>query len=218
MRKLYERYGAAALKDVRSRAQLAARSDTDTLMGMASFYVLWGVLTYLMTLGAARDQARTWSFVGLIVSMFVEFQMTFGGWDPLTSVFTRTTISEKVSLVHSLYPAFMHACILLSQFTFVDLDALQLLMLQTVLNQQKDLGELLKHVVQCVDKKHGAAVAAGGSGAEGEEALSLAQRIKRQEANTQKAMAEAQQKQGKGGIPSWMIMVGMYFVFNYLLK
>lgn len=225
-KRMYERYGAQVVKDQRARAALAQRSDNESLMGMAGFYLMWSVLTYLMTLGKSRSQARTWSFVGLVVSLGVEFQMTFGGWDPLASLLTRTPLHEKVALLHSLYPAFMHGCILLSQFTFNDLDALQLVLLQTVLQQQQELRDLLRHVVQCVDKKHGAAVAAGGAAsaaAGGEVAgddaqLSLAQRMKRQEAHAAKAMAEAQQKQKAGGIPSWAIMIGMYFIFNYLLK
>ena len=225
LRHLYERYGAEAVKDVRARAVHSSRSDSQLLFGMASFYVVWSVLTYLMTLGKARAQGRTWSFVGLIIAAFMEFQMTFAGWDPLSSVLTRTTIQEKVALVHSLYPAFMHSCNLLSQFTFVDLDAIQLIILQTVMQQQKELGEMLKHVVQCVDKKHGASVAASGGAsinstgeAMSEENLSVAQRMKRQEAGAAKALQDAQQKQGKGGIPSWVIMIGMYVLFNFLLK
>jgi hypothetical protein len=226
-RKLYERYGATAVRDTRARAALAQRSDTDTLMSMAGFYIMWSVLTYLMTLGKARSQGRTWSFVGLIVALAVEFQMLFGGWDPAASVLTRTPLHEKVALLHSLYPAFMHGCILLSQFTFNDLDTLQLLMMQTILNQQAELRDILRHVVQVVDKKNGAAVAAGSSAGGGsadggkdasEESLTLAQRLKRQEVHTSKAMAEAQQKQKSGGIPSWAIMIGMYVIFNYLLK
>ena len=75
-RRLYERWGSAGVaKDLRQRAALASRGDTDTLVGMAGFYVVWAALTYLMTIGRGSSDARTWSLMGLVVMVMLEFQV-----------------------------------------------------------------------------------------------------------------------------------------------
>lgn len=216
-RRVYDRWGPEVAKDPRLRAQ-AARGDGE-MMHLAGFYVSWAVLTYLMTLGKARASGRTWSFVGLIVCAFLEFQMLTQSWEPLQFL-SMTTPFEKVALLRAVYPSFMHGCILLSQFTYVDLESLQLQLLGAVLASNEALQRQLAHVLLCVDRKGGAAVlqdqasADGGRGAEG---LSVAQRMARSHA-AQQRVAEAQQQKQKGGFPSWMVMVGLYVLFNYVLK
>lgn len=39
---------------------------------MAIWYITWGVLAYVMTLGKANRQARDWVFTGQIVMLAVE--------------------------------------------------------------------------------------------------------------------------------------------------
>jgi hypothetical protein len=231
-RRLYERYGGA-IKDPRTKALAAARSETDVLMGMAGHYVVWAVLTYLMTIGRSQADARTWSFIGLAVSLMLEFQMLFGGFDPLTSLLPRTPLFEKLVLLHALYGPFMHGCRLLGQFVFVDSDAFRDAMLAAVLATNKEILVSLEQLIQAQQSKKGgggsAAAAAAGAGAaqsgealRGDEALPLAARMhRRQEAEQRAQLAAAQQAQkkgGVGGIPSWMIMAGLYLLFNYLGK
>lgn len=234
-RRLYERFGpvAAGAKDIRTRAALASRTDMDTLMGMASFYVVWAVLTYLMTVGKASTDARTWSFIGLTVSLMTEFQMTFGGFDPLASLLTRTTTFEKISLLHALYPAFMHGSRIMAQFTYVDLEAHTHAMLTGILEGQREILISLEQCIQAVNasaRKGGApggansaaahlanvAAAADSSSLRGDEALPLAARMRRRQEAEAKAAAAAAAAQGKkGGIPPWLWWVGLMIVLNY---
>jgi hypothetical protein len=227
-RRLYERYGPALAKDPRQRALLAARTESDALMSMASFYVIWAVLTYLLTIGKTAGEARTWSFIGLALSLMVEFQMMFGGFDPLSSVFTRSPLHEKVALLHAMYPPFMNGARLLAQHLFVDEDAQLRMAFEAILIGNKEILVSLEQVLTAVEKKKGGQ-GAGASGTlalaaagaveplRGDEALPLAARMaRRQEAEIRLQQAAAT-KQGKtGGIPSWIIMAGLFVLFNYL--
>jgi len=225
-RRLYERYGGS-IKDSRTKAMVASRSEADVLMGMAGHYVVWSVLTYLMTIGKSSAEARTWCFIGLIVSLFLEFQMMFSGWDPLTRLLPRTPLFEKLVLLHALYPPFMHGCRLLGQFLFVDVEGFREQMLAAVLTTNKEILVSLEQLIQAQQAggKKGAQAAGAGAGApgaeplRGDEALPLAARMhRRQEAEQRAQMAAAQAQKKSGGIPSWLIMVGMYVLFNYFGK
>jgi curved DNA-binding protein CbpA len=67
-RRIYERYGLdtyrSSSKNNAARQQLVQMGDSHLIMGTASFYVLWAVLTWLLTLGKQNGQARTWSYIG----------------------------------------------------------------------------------------------------------------------------------------------------------
>jgi hypothetical protein len=160
--------------------------------------------------------------------------MLFGGFDPLTSLLPRTPLFEKLVLLHALYGPFMHGCRLLGQFVFVDSEAFRDAMLAAVLATNKEILVSLEQLIQAQQSKKGggggggAAAAAAGASAQsgealrGDEALPLAARMhRRQEAEQRAQLAAAQQAQkkgGVGGIPSWMIMAGLYLLFNYLGK
>jgi len=217
-RKLYERYGTEAVKD---KKYARKHSETDSIIAMASFYVMWAVLTYLMTIGKSNQQARTWSFIGLIVSIALEFQMIFSGFDPLADFLRRTPLHEKVFLLHALYPPFMHACRLLGQFTFVDQQKRMQDMMAAILVTNKEILTSLEQVIQSVErKKGGAGMGENGQDAlRGDESLPLAARMKRrQEAEIRIQQQQQAATKTKGGIPTWAIWVGLYVLFNYVLK
>jgi hypothetical protein len=229
LKKIYERYGPTILKDTRTRTAAVARSETETMMGMASFYILWSLLTYLMTVGKSSAQGRTWCFIGLVISLFIEFQMLFGGLDPLSSILKRTTINEKITLLHALYPPLMHGARLISQFTYVDLEQQLQYVMMAVLESNKEILTSLEQVIQTVEKKKGSTGsnpgATTGSGSEsqpalkGDEALPLAARMKRRQEAAERLQQQQIQQQQKGrSIPPWAIMIGMYVLFNYVLK
>ncbi len=234
-RRVYERYGTSS-KDLRLRSLHAQKSEQDVMLGMAMHYVIWSVLTYLMTIGKASAEARQWSFIGLIVCLFIEFQTLFSpGFDPLASILPRTPQFEKLVLLHSLYPPFMHGCRLLGQFLFVDMEMQSMGLMVAVLETNKEILVSLEQLIQAQQqgKKGGGGGAAGAAGnaavqaagatpgdaLRGDESLPLAARMRRRQEAEQRAMQAQQQKASKtGGIPSWVFMVGMYALFHYLGK
>ena len=171
------------------------------------------------------------SLHGFALLRCVSLQMLFAGFDPLSSVLTRTTLSEKVGLLHSLYPAFMHGCRLIAQFSFVDTEGQLHALLGGILESNREILVSLEQLIQATQaKKKGGegansaaatAGAAGGSGEalRGDEALPLAARMKRRQEAEQRLLLAAQQKAAKsGGIPPWLIMAGLYAVFSYFSK
>lgn len=92
-RRFYDRFGAMNEQQKKLRSSL---NETDMMIGMATFYIIWGILTFLLTLGKSNGNARTWSYVALCVCAIAEFNMNFAGWDPLTFVFRTMTIKEKI--------------------------------------------------------------------------------------------------------------------------
>lgn len=163
--------------------------------------------------------------------------MLFAGWDPLSNILTRTPTYEKIALLHALYAPFMHGCRMISQFVFVDLEAQLHFLLLGILESNKEVLVSLEQVIQAVDKRKGGGgggvqTAASGattggnlataSGVEasvlrGDESLPLAARMKRR-ADAEARLQQAQQAKAGKGIPSWIWMIGLYVVFNYLLK
>ena len=63
---------------------------------------------YLLTMGKASEDARTWAFSGLLALAVFEYQTRILSVDYLTPIFPYTTAHEKVELLHKLFPPFMH--------------------------------------------------------------------------------------------------------------
>lgn len=221
LRRYYDYYGSIGT-GAEARRQMAQRDFSTQITSMVSYYIMWGLLTYLMTIGKSSSQAREWSFVGLIASFIMEYYMLFGGWDPLsTSLLTRTTIREKIDLLHALYPAFMHGARLFSQFIFVDLEKHTQEMLAGIIQTNAIIIETLRHIQESVDRKKstaGTSTVGDSLKQVAEENLTVAQKLKRAEAEAHQRQLLQQQQQKSGGIPGWVIMVGMYVLFNYILK
>lgn len=79
---------------------------------MAIWYITWGVLAYVMTLGKANRQARDWVFTGQIVMLAVEVAIvtTPGGDGVLPSwLFSHMAEYEVRGRVHA---ALLRACFL----------------------------------------------------------------------------------------------------------
>lgn len=208
------------------------RSESDHVIGAATFYFIWAILTYLLTIGKSNSNARTWSFVGLIISLFCEFSLLTSNWDPIVWMMPYTTQHEKVLVMHSVYPAFMNGCRLISMFTFIDYDLLLRCAIGELLETNRDISIMLVNLQNYMEKKRTASRNADGTlnvsadstsastpSSSSDAHLPLHIRAKRAaEAERKAAEYAVQNGQKKGGIPGWLIMLGLYFVFNYLLK
>ena len=107
-RDAYNKFGAAGIEDAKSGG------NSNSLTSMALFYVIWLVVGYLLTMGKSSEDARTWGFSGLLALAVFEYQTRMLGVDYLAPIFPRSTVHEKVELLHKLFPPFLHGARMIS--------------------------------------------------------------------------------------------------------
>ena len=106
-RDAYNKFGTAGLEDT---SDMAGQLTTLSL-----FYIIWLVVSYLLTMGRASEDGRAWSFSALLALAVFEYQTRILGSDYLAPIFPYSTVHEKVELLHKLYPPFMHGARMISQ-------------------------------------------------------------------------------------------------------
>ena len=138
-RDIYNRYGLEGLKDT------SASTDTwSQLQSLSLFYVIWLVVGYLLTMGKASEDGRTWAFSGLLCLAVFEYQTKILSVDYLAPVFPYTTSYEKIELLHKLFPPFMHGARMISQVIFTDIALVNKLRLEEM---HLKLDDLFKSVI-----------------------------------------------------------------------
>ncbi len=121
-RKVYDRFGLKGVKAVRSKAD--GDHQTPAMIGLLMNFVVWGMLTFLLSLGPSGGTARTWSYVGLVAVCILEWQMRFDDLDVLVDTIPYMPVFEKVQIMWELYPGFMRACLMVAESTYVDKEGL----------------------------------------------------------------------------------------------
>lgn len=156
-REVYNKFGAEGIR------QNKRFSETQFLIEVAVFYVSYGMLAFLLTMGKRSGEARNWTFTGLLAMLVIEVAIMTAQSNPLpASLFPRMTEYEVAWLLHTLFPAFMNGCRSLGAYLFVDLDAQTRQLLVALQEQNKDILLVLREVqigVQTI-QTHG-----GGGGA-----------------------------------------------------
>lgn len=79
---------------------------------MAIWYITWGVLAYVMTLGKANRQARDWVFTGQIVMLAVEVAIvTTPGGDGVLPSWLFPHMAEYEVRGWVMHAALLRACV-----------------------------------------------------------------------------------------------------------
>ena len=121
--------------------------ETQFFIELGVFYVTWGIMAYVLTLGSRSGLARQWTFTGLIVMLVVEISIMTSRGNPFPSWFLpQNTEYEAIWLLHSLFPAFMNGCRSIGGYLFVDLDAQTRQLLLALQEQNKDILLVLRDV------------------------------------------------------------------------
>ena len=121
--------------------------ETTFFMELGVFYVTWGIMAYVLTLGKKSGLARQWTFTGLIVMLVIEISIMTSRGNPFPSWFCpQNTEYEAVWLLHSLFPAFMNGCRSIGAYLFVDLEAQTRQLLLALQEQNKDILLVLRDV------------------------------------------------------------------------
>ena len=121
--------------------------ESQFFIELAVFYLTWGMMVFVLTLGKKSGDARQWIFTGMIVMLVLEIAIMTSQENPLPSwLFPQTTEYEAVWLMHSLFPAFMNGCRSLGAFLYVDLEAHTRQLLIALQEQNKDMLLVLRDV------------------------------------------------------------------------
>jgi hypothetical protein len=94
------------------------------LLQIAIYYLTWGMLVYILTLGKSSCEARNWIFTGQIVMLIVEVSLMLQEVKLPDWFLPTVTEHEIVLLLHSLFPAFMNGCRSIGSFYYQDVDEL----------------------------------------------------------------------------------------------
>ncbi len=145
LREVYNKFGDDGIKSNKRF------DESQFFMELGVFYVTWGMLAYVLTLGKKSGDARQWIFTGLIVMLVVEITVMTSQTNPLpSSLFPTWTEHECVWLLHTLFPAFMNGCRSLGSYLYVDLDKQARQLLLALQEQNKDILLVLRDVQICV--------------------------------------------------------------------
>jgi len=137
--------------------------ETQFFIELGVFYLTWGMMVFVLTLGKKSGDARQWCFTGMIAMLVCEIAVMTTAGNPLpVSIFPRSTEHEVVWLMHSLFPAFMNGCRSLGSFLYVDLDAQARMLLLALQEQNKDILLVLRDVQIGVQTIQAGGFAAGG--------------------------------------------------------
>jgi len=142
LREVYNKFGSDGIKSNKRF------DETQFFLELGVFYLTWGMMTFVLTLGKKSGDARQWILTGLIVMLVIEIAlMTSGSGNPLpVSVFPQSTEYEAVWLLHLLFPAYMNGCRSMGSYLYVDLDAQARLLLLALQEQNKDVLLVLRDV------------------------------------------------------------------------
>ena len=121
--------------------------ETQFFIELGVFYVTWGIMAFVLTLGKRSGLARQWTFTGLIVMLVVEISIMSSRGNPFPSWFLpQNTEYEAVWLMHTLFPAFMNGCRSIGGYLYVDLEAQTRQLLLALQEQNKDILLVLRDV------------------------------------------------------------------------
>ena len=121
--------------------------ETQFFIELGVFYVTWGIMAYVLTLGKTSSLGRQWTFTGLIVMLVVEITLMTSQGSPFPSWFMpQNTEYEAVWLLHTLFPALMNGCRSIGSYLYVDLEAQTRQLLLALQEQNKDILLVLRDV------------------------------------------------------------------------
>lgn len=159
LRQVYNKFGPDGI------ASNKRFDETQFFIELAVFYITWGIMVYILTLGKKGGDARQWIYTGIIVMLLAEISLMTAQNNPLPPwLLPTSTEHEAVWLMHALFPAFMNGCRSIGAYLYVDLDAQTRQLLLALQDQNKDILLVLRDVqitVQSI-QAHGGG---GGGGA-----------------------------------------------------
>lgn len=207
--------------------------ETQFFIELAVFYVTWGIMAYVLTLGRRSSLARQWTFTGLIVMLVAEISIMTSRGNPFPHwFFPQNTEYEAVWLMHALFPAFMNGCRSIGGYLYVDLEAQTRQLLTGLMEQNKDILLVLRDVQICVQN-----IQANGGGGGGGNRLAnaspvgaavsrvtptgkikeLQDRLRTSNATVQQAVTQLKSEKSNSNFGFYAMILG-YIAFSYIFS
>lgn len=151
-RQVYNRFGEEAAMSNR------VIDEYHLLLEIAVFYLTWGMLVFVLTLGKSSGDARNWTYTGMIIMLVIELslktqEVSFPEW-----FLPRVTEHEMVWLLHTLFPAFMNGCRCIGSFVYKDLTAEMYRKIQNL----EQMNAVMKETIQEMARNMNAGAGASG--------------------------------------------------------
>lgn len=223
-RATYDKFGEEGIKSNR-----AVIDEYQVLLEIAVFYLTWGMLAYILTLGKSSTSARDWIFTGQIVMLVVEVSLLLQEVKLPEWFLPTVTEHEIIWLLHTLFPAYMNGCRCLGSFLYVDVDDQTRRLLGALQAQNEDILLQLRDIQVNVNSLN-----ARGGGGGGGKSPKVTPTAKLREAAALKAegtapgaafaaaqlkqdsLGPAKQSSGGGSGFYWMIIgyIALYYYFS----
>ncbi|CAI5700935.1 hypothetical protein KXD40_008441 [Peronospora effusa] len=230
-RPLYDVYGENAVEKDLWAIQI------ETLAGTLTYYAMWAVLTFIMTLSETARDARAWSLAAGVLCFVLELNFIYGGARLPSFFFPMMTIHDFVAIMHTAFPLFMNGCRAIGGYFHYDVAqenlklSVELLksnqaLLLSMRQLQGEVASSSRRRPEVVKDETIAAAARRRLKMEKHPVVSLGaaltpdERAAALEELRDIAIPEPQvENKGNGlGIPRWVWAVATYFALNYLFS
>jgi len=140
-RDVYNKFGAAGIKANKRFDEM------QFLLEVAIYYMAYGMMAFILTLGKRSGEARNWILTGLMSMLVIEVAVMTAQTNPIPPwLAPRMTEYDIVWLMHTLFPAFMNGCRSLGSYLYVDLEAQTRTFLLALSEQNKDILLVLRDI------------------------------------------------------------------------
>ena len=205
--------------------------ETQFFIELGVFYVTWGIMAYVLTLGKRSGLARQWTFTGLIVMLVIEISIMTSRGNPFPSwFFPQNTEYECVWLMHTLFPALMNGCRSIGGYLYVDLEAQTRQLLLALQEQNKDVLLVLRDVQIGVQNVQASGGGGGGGNRLANSAPAVAlprmtptgkikelqDRLQSSNSTVQQAVGQLKTEKSNSNFGFYAMIIG-YVVFSYAM-
>ncbi len=144
-RDVYNRFGAEfVLSDPR-------RDELRLLSTVASYYLGWGVLSYIFTLPIGARVARTWVTLVLIAMLIAHVSLTLTESQLPAWVYPKSlTEYECIIFLHSFFPIALALLRILSEYLYVDVDDISIQCYSKLVEQNEHVYCLMEQLKQSI--------------------------------------------------------------------
>jgi hypothetical protein len=145
LRDVYNRFGAEfVLSDPR-------RDELRLLSSIASYYLGWGVLSYIFTLPIGARVARTWVSLVLIAMLIAHVSLTLTESQLPSWVHPKSlTEYECIIFLHAFFPLALALLRILSEHLYVDVDEISIQCYSKLVEQNEHVYCLMEQLKQTI--------------------------------------------------------------------
>lgn len=227
LREIYNKFGEDGIKMNKKI------DEYSILVEIAVYYITWGILSYVLTLGKASSSARNWIFTGQIIMLIIEVSLVLQQGSLPAWFLPQKTEHDIVWLLHNLYPAYMNGCRSICSFLYVNVEEQTRQLLLALSSQNQDILTVLRDIqVHIHSLAAGGAATAKGAGVpnvnaaalkatttgklkELEQRMKLSREAAAIPSSASSLAANLKENKKDGIMNSVWIMVLLYFAFYY---